>query len=54
MAECCHGGKISAFSSLSNVQLACNEEWIAAPHREKSFAVWKYRNLHADVRFSLK
>jgi hypothetical protein len=54
MAECCHGGKISVFSSLSNVQLGCKEEWIAAPHKDKSFAVWKHGNLNANVRCVLK
>ena len=54
MAECCHGGKISLFSTPSNVQLACNEDWIAAPYKDKSFAVWNYGNLNADVRIGLK
>ncbi|XP_028409682.1 WD repeat-containing protein 27-like isoform X2 [Dendronephthya gigantea] len=40
----CHGGNISTFSSLSNVQLACNKEWFAAPYKDNSFAIWKHRN----------
>ncbi len=54
MAECCHGGQISVFSALSNVQLACNGEWIAAPYKDKSFAVWKHGNLNANVRSVVK
>lgn len=54
MAECCHGGKITVFSSLSNVQLACNGHWIAAPYQDKSFAIWEHRNLITNVRILLK
>lgn len=50
MAECCHGGKISVFSSVSNTQLACHKNWIAAPHKDKAFGIWQLGNLGAKVR----
>ena len=53
MAECCYGGRISVISALSNVQLACNKEWIAAPHKDKSFAIWKHGNSVSNVRFTI-
>lgn len=50
MAVCRHGGILSTKKSTSNVQLACNEEWIAFPEKDKSFGICCHNALNEKVR----
>ncbi|XP_046849927.1 WD repeat-containing protein 27-like [Xenia sp. Carnegie-2017] len=42
---CWYFGHLSINSLVSNVQIACNEDLIAAPYNEKCFGVWNMKKL---------
>lgn len=47
---CWYFGHLSLNSLVSNVQIACKEDWIVAPYNEKCFGVWNMKKLCDNVR----
>lgn len=49
MAACRHGGMLSTSAPNHNVQLACNEEWIAFSEKENSFGIYNHEMTNEKV-----